>query len=274
MRGKPVSENIRQQIKEEVEKLEVKPNLTVIKVGNDPASETYVRNKIKACEEVGMLSTLIQLPDTIEESELISIIGTLNKSPMTHGILVQLPLPDHINEDTVAHAITPSKDVDCFHPYNVGRLYNEKGHIKPCTPSGVISIIQHYGKEIAGADVVIVGRSNIVGKPLATMLTNMGATVTVCHSRTKDLASKTRRADIVVTAIGSAKFFGPEYFGPDAIIVDVGINRDEDGKLCGDVDYYNVVDNVNAITPVPGGVGIMTVTHLLYNTLQCYLYQI
>lgn len=273
MLGKPVSENIRKQIKEEVSQLEVKPNLTVIKVGHDPASGTYVKNKIKACEEVGMLSTLIQLPDNIEEEELIGIIGTLNKSPKTHGILVQLPLPEHIDEDTVANAITPSKDVDCFHPYNVGRLFNEKGHIRPCTPSGVISILQYYGKQITGADVVIVGRSNIVGKPLATMLTNMGATVTVCHSRTKDLASKTRRADIVVTAIGSAKFFGPEYFGPDTIIVDVGINRDEEGKLCGDVDFAKVQDTVQAITPVPGGVGIMTVTHLLYNTLQCYLYQ-
>lgn len=273
MKGKPVSEHIRDYIKYEVAQLEVKPNLTVIKVGEDPASATYVRNKIKACEEVGMRSTLIQLPEDIEEEELIDIIGTLNKSEMTHGILVQLPLPEHISEENVANAITPSKDVDCFHPYNVGRLYNENGHIKPCTPSGVISILQHYGIKIAGADVVIVGRSNIVGKPLATMLTNMGATVTVCHSKTKNLKYKTRQADIVITAIGKAKYFTMDYFHNNSVIVDVGINRDEDGKLCGDVDYANVFENVKAITPVPGGVGIMTVTHLLYNTLQCYRYQ-
>lgn len=273
MKGKPVSESIREYIKSEVSQFEVKPNLTVIKVGDDPASATYVRNKIKACEEVGMRSTLIQLPHNIKENELIDIIGTLNKSEMAHGILVQLPLPKHISEEKISNAITPSKDVDCFHPYNVGRLYNEIGHIKPCTPSGVISILKHYRIEIAGADVVIVGRSNIVGKPLGTMLTNMGATVTICHSRTKGLRFKTKEADIVVTAIGSAKYFDEGYFTCNSVIVDVGINRDEDGKLCGDVDYTNVVDKVKAITPVPGGVGIMTVTHLLYNTLQCYLYQ-
>lgn len=273
MKGKPVSESIREYIKEEVKQLDIKPNLTVIKVGNDPASETYVNNKIKACFDVGIESTLVQLPEDIEESELIDIISTFNKSDKCHGLLVQLPLPEHISEEKIANAITPSKDVDCFHPYNVGRLYNEIGHIRPCTPSGVISILQYYGIKIAGADVVIVGRSNIVGKPLATMLTNMGATVTVCHSRTKNLKEKTKAADIVVTAIGRGKYFDMSYFNENSVIVDVGINRDENGKLCGDVDYANVVDNVKAITPVPGGVGIMTVTHLLYNTLQCYLYQ-
>lgn len=273
MKGKPVSESIRNYIKEEVSQLEVKPNLTVIKVGNDPASATYVNNKIKACKEVGMKSTLVELPEDIEEDELINIIGAFNKAENCHGLLVQLPLPEHISEEKVANAITPYKDVDCFHPYNVGRLFNEIGHIKPCTPSGVLSILKYYGIKISGADVVIVGRSNIVGKPLATMMTNLGATVTVCHSRTKDLKEKTKRADIVITAIGKAKFFTMDYFNENSVIVDVGINRDENGKLCGDVDYLNVVDNVKAITPVPGGVGIMTVTHLLYNTLQCYLYQ-
>lgn len=271
MKSKVICDEIKRKIREEIKDYTVKPNLTVIRVGNDPSSITYVKNKIKACDEVGMLSTLVELPESISQEELISIIRALNKSPKVHGLLVQLPLPEHIDSNTVANAICPSKDVDCLTPYNIGLLsYNIAG-IKPCTPSGILSILNHYGVNLRGSDVVIVGRSNIVGKPMATMLTNMGATVQVCHSLTKDLASKTSKADIVICAIGKPKYFKAEHFKEGAVVIDVGIDRDENGKLCGDVDYDNVISKVKAITPVPGGVGPTTVVHLLSNTLKCYM---
>lgn len=270
---KELSEKIREEIKEEVSKLETKPNLTVIRVGNDLASQTYVRNKVKACQQVGMESSVIELPEDIDQSELARIIEILNNNNLVTGILVQLPLPEHINERFICNLISPKKDVDCFHPYNVGRIYNENGVLRPCTPAGVISVLQHSKTSISGADVVIIGRSAIVGKPLATLLTNLGATVTICNSKTKDLKTKTRNADIVISAIGRPKFFGKEYFTSNTVVIDVGINRDENNKLCGDVNFEEVSPFVDLITPVPGGIGVMTVTFLLYNTLQCYLYQ-
>lgn len=270
---KELSEKIREEIKEEVSKLETKPNLTVIRVGNDLASQTYVRNKVKACQQVGIESSVIELPEDIDQSELARIIEILNNNNLVTGILVQLPLPEHINERFICNLISPKKDVDCFHPYNVGRIYNENGVLRPCTPAGVISVLQHSKTSISGADVVIIGRSAIVGKPLATLLTNLGATVTICNSKTKDLKTKTRNADIVISAIGRPKFFGKEYFTSNTVVIDVGINRDENNKLCGDVNFEEVSPFVDLITPVPGGIGVMTVTFLLYNTLQCYLYQ-
>lgn len=270
---KELSEKIREEIKEEVSKLETKPNLTVIRVGDDLASQTYVRNKVKACQQVGIESSVIELPEDIDQSELARIIEILNNNNLVTGILVQLPLPEHINERFICNLISPKKDVDCFHPYNVGRIYNENGVLRPCTPAGVISVLQHSKTSISGADVVIIGRSAIVGKPLATLLTNLGATVTICNSKTKDLKTKTRNADIVISAIGQPKFFGKEYFTSNTVVIDVGINRDENNKLCGDVNFEEVSPFVDLITPVPGGIGVMTVTFLLYNTLQCYLYQ-
>lgn len=270
---KELSEKIREEIKEEVSKLETKPNLTVIRVGDDLASQTYVRNKVKACQQVGIESSVIELPEDIDQSELARIIEILNNNNLVTGILVQLPLPEHINERFICNLISPKKDVDCFHPYNVGRIYNENGVLRPCTPAGVISVLQHSKTSISGADVVIIGRSAIVGKPLATLLTNLGATVTICNSKTKDLKTKTRNADIVISAIGRPKFFGKEYFTSNTVVIDVGINRDENNKLCGDVNFEEVSPFVDLITPVPGGIGVMTVTFLLYNTLQCYLYQ-
>lgn len=270
---KELSEKIREEIKEEVSKLETKPNLTVIRVGDDLPSQTYVRNKVKACQQVGIESSVIELPEDIDQSELARIIEILNNNNLVTGILVQLPLPEHINERFICNLISPKKDVDCFHPYNVGRIYNENGVLRPCTPAGVISVLQHSKTSISGADVVIIGRSAIVGKPLATLLTNLGATVTICNSKTKDLKTKTRNADIVISAIGQPKFFGKEYFTSNTVVIDVGINRDENNKLCGDVNFEEVSPFVDLITPVPGGIGVMTVTFLLYNTLQCYLYQ-
>lgn len=274
MNVKELSSNIRKDLADKIAKLEHKPCLAVIQVGNRYESSVYVRNKERACTEVGIQSTMVNLPDNITELELIQIIHELNNSKGIHGILVQLPLPKHINPTRVSQAISPVKDVDCFHSYNCGCILNETGFIQPCTPSGVLAILKYNNVKLKGSHVVIVGRSNIVGKPLALMLINEGATVTVCNSSTKNLKSITSLADVVVTAIGKPKYFTPEYFKPDATIIDVGINRGEDGKLCGDVDYENVKEKVANITPVPGGVGIMTVTQLLVNTFNCYKNQI
>jgi methylenetetrahydrofolate dehydrogenase (NADP+)/methenyltetrahydrofolate cyclohydrolase len=249
-----------------------KPGLATVLVGDDPASHVYVRNKRRTCEQVGMTSFHHELPSTTSQTDLLNLVYKLNNDPAVHGILVQLPLPKQIDESAIIHSIAPHKDVDCFHPENVGLLTIGKPRFKPCTPHGVQQLLERNGIEVAVKNVVIVGRSNIVGKPLALLLMQKGAggdaTVTVAHSRSRDLGDITKRADIVVVAIGQARFLMADMVRPESVIVDVGTNRGEDGKLCGDVDFAAVSPIVSAISPVPGGVGPMTITMLMHNTLQ------
>lgn len=270
--GKAVSAEVRAEIKAETEKFisesGITPGLAVIIVGNNPASQVYVRNKKRACGEVGFFSTVIEMPEETTESELLDKIAELNTDEKIHGILVQLPLPKHISEEKIILAIDPKKDVDAFHPYNVGRIVTGDYDLAPCTPSGVMELLRRYGISVRGKECVIAGRSNIVGKPMALLMLAADATVTVCHSKTANLAEVCRRADILITAIGKPKFFGADAVKDGAVVIDVGINRTEDGKLCGDVDFDAVLDKVSAITPVPGGVGPMTITMLLRNTLS------
>lgn len=270
--GKAVSAEVRAEIKAETEKFisesGITPGLAVIIVGNNPASQVYVRNKKRACGEVGFFSTVIEMPEEATESELLDKIAELNSDEKIHGILVQLPLPKHISEEKIILAIDPKKDVDAFHPYNVGRIVTGDYDLAPCTPSGVMELLRRYGISVRGKECVIAGRSNIVGKPMALLMLSADATVTVCHSKTANLAEVCRRADILITAIGKPKFFGADAVKDGAVVIDVGINRTEDGKLCGDVDFDAVLDKVSAITPVPGGVGPMTITMLLRNTLS------
>ncbi len=270
--GKAVSAEVRAEIKAETEKFisesGITPGLAVIIVGNNPASQVYVRNKKRACGEVGFFSSVIEMPEETTESELLDKIAELNSDEKIHGILVQLPLPKHISEEKIILAIDPKKDVDAFHPYNVGRIVTGNYDLAPCTPSGVMELLRRYGISVRGKECVIAGRSNIVGKPMALLMLAADATVTVCHSKTANLAEVCRRADILITAIGKPKFFGADYVKDGAVVIDVGINRTEDGKLCGDVDFDAVLDKVSAITPVPGGVGPMTITMLLRNTLS------
>ncbi|MEE0970696.1 MAG: bifunctional methylenetetrahydrofolate dehydrogenase/methenyltetrahydrofolate cyclohydrolase FolD [Clostridia bacterium] len=269
--GKAISSEIRTEISEEVKVFEaeygIKPGLSVIIVGENPASKVYVRNKKLACEQVGFNSEVIEMPEETSESELLSVIERLNADKNVHGILVQLPLPKHINEEAVLLAINPAKDVDAFHPFNVGKIMTGNFDLAPCTPAGVMELIKRSGVEIAGKECVIVGRSNIVGKPQAMLMLQSNATVTVCHSRTADLAAVCRRADILVAAIGRPNFFTADMVKEGAVVIDVGINRGEDGKLCGDVNFAQVEPKASYITPVPGGVGPMTITMLLKNTL-------
>lgn len=245
----------------------VKPGLAVIIVGNDPASQVYVRNKKRACEEAGMYSVVIEMPADTTQSELMKQIEQLKKDEKVHGILVQLPLPKHLDEETVIAAIPPEKDVDAFHPANTGKIMIGDYDFLPCTPAGVMKLLEYENIEISGKECVVVGRSNIVGKPQAMLLLHANGTVTVCHSKTKDLAQVTRRADILVVAIGRANFITGDMIKPGAIVIDVGMNRLEDKKLCGDVDFASCSQIAGAITPVPGGVGPMTITMLLENTL-------
>ena len=270
--GKAVSAEVRAEIKAETEKFisesGITPGLAVIIVGNNPASQVYVRNKKRACGEVGFFSTVIEMPEETTESELLDKIAELNSDEKIHGILVQLPLPKHISEEKIILAIDPKKDVDAFHPYNVGRIVTGDYDLAPCTPSGVMELLRRYGISVRGKECVIAGRSNIVGKPMALLMISADATVTVCHSKTANLAEVCRRADILITAIGKPKSFGADAVKDGAVVIDVGINRTEDGKLCGDVDFDAVLDKVSAITPVPGGVGPMTITMLLRNTLS------
>ena len=270
--GKAISAEVRAEIKAETEKFisesGITPGLAVIIVGSNPASQVYVRNKKRACEEVGFFSSVIEMPDTASEEELLAKIAELNSDEKIHGILVQLPLPKHISEEKVILAIDPKKDVDAFHPYNVGRIVTGDYDLAPCTPSGVMELLGRCGISVRGKECVIAGRSNIVGKPMALLMLAADATVTVCHSKTANLAEICRRADILITAIGKPKFFGADAVKDGAVVIDVGINRTEDGKLCGDVDFDAVLDKVSAITPVPGGVGPMTITMLLRNTLS------
>ncbi|MCG7345169.1 bifunctional methylenetetrahydrofolate dehydrogenase/methenyltetrahydrofolate cyclohydrolase FolD [Sporosarcina sp. ACRSL] len=269
--GIAIGKELRAEIKNGVSELEESscvPGLAVILVGEDPASQTYVKNKQKSSVEVGMKSELIRLPATVTEQELLDHVQQLNNDDSIHGILVQLPLPKHINEDLVIQAINPNKDVDGFHPQNVGKMMIGQETFLPCTPHGIMEMLKRTGVEIAGKHAVIIGRSNIVGKPMGQLLLQKDATVTYCHSRTKDLPSFTKQADILIVAIGRAKFVTDEHIKEGAVVIDVGMNRDENGKLCGDVDFEKAEKVASAITPVPGGVGPMTITMLLKNTLQ------
>ncbi len=269
--GKAVSCEVREEIKKAVssckEKYGITPGLSVVIVGNDPASEVYVRNKHKACQDVGMYSTVLTLPEETTEKELLAVIAQMNEDEKLHGILVQLPLPKHIEEEKVINAIHPSKDVDAFHPTNVGKIMIGNYTFLPCTPAGVMELLSRYQIDVSGKECVVVGRSNIVGKPQAMLLLEKNGTVTVCHSRTRDLAEVTRRADILVAAVGRAGFITADMVKEGAVVIDVGINRNSEGKLCGDVDFATVEPKASAITPVPGGVGPMTITMLLKNTL-------
>lgn len=272
--GKGFSKKVQQHIKEEHEQLKHKTGktagLAVIIVGDNPASQVYVRNKTKACENVGFYSETIELPESISEDELVKEVKKLNENEKIDGILVQLPLPNHINEMKVINTISPEKDVDGFHSLNVGKMMlgDDTGFL-PCTPYGIMQLLEEYKVDVVGKDVVIVGRSNIVGKPMALILIEKGATVKVCNSKTKDLSDKIQRADIVIVAAGVPKLVKAKDVKAGAIVIDVGINR-VDGKLCGDVDYDEVIEKVSLITPVPGGVGPMTIASLITNTLKAY----
>ncbi len=245
------------------------PGLAVIIVGENPASKVYVRNKQRACEEIGIASTVIELPEDTKEEELLSVVAELNADTSVHGILVQLPLPRHLDAEKVLLSIDPRKDVDAFHPYNVGRIMIGDYDFLPCTPAGVMELLKRSDISPDGKECVVVGRSNIVGKPQAMLLLHAGGTVTVCHSHTKNLPEVCRRADILVTAIGKPEFFDETYVKPGAVVIDVGMNRrPADGKLCGDVNFAKVEPVASAITPVPGGVGPMTIAMLLCNTLK------
>ncbi len=269
--GKLISAQIRTEIKEETAAFVAAngyaPGLAVVIVGEDPASQVYVRNKRRACEEVGFYSEAYELPESTTQEELNALVDKLNANDKIHGILVQLPLPKHLNETEVLLRIDPSKDVDAFHPYNVGKIMIGDYDFLPCTPAGVMALLSRSGIEIAGKKCVVIGRSNIVGKPMSMLLLHANGTVTVCHSRTKDLAAVTREADILVVAIGRADFVGADMVKEGAVVIDVGMNRRADGKLTGDVDYASVEPKASYITPVPGGVGPMTITMLMQNTL-------
>ncbi|HEL9381779.1 TPA: bifunctional methylenetetrahydrofolate dehydrogenase/methenyltetrahydrofolate cyclohydrolase FolD [Listeria monocytogenes] len=269
--GKKLAKEIQEKVTREVAEL-VKEGkqlgLAVVLVGDNQASRTYVRNKQKRTEEAGMKSVLIELPENVTEEKLLSVVEELNEDKTIHGILVQLPLPEHISEEKVIDTISFDKDVDGFHPVNVGNLFIGKDSFVPCTPAGIIELIKSTGTQIEGKRAVVIGRSNIVGKPVAQLLLNENATVTIAHSRTKDLPQVAKEADILVVATGLAKFVKKDYIKPGAIVIDVGMDRDENNKLCGDVDFDDVVQEAGFITPVPGGVGPMTITMLLANTLK------
>ena len=272
--GKAISAQIKEEVKEKVAALKEQGRevtLAVIQVGADPASSVYVRNKKKACEYVGVRSLAYELPEETTEEKILELIREMNDRTDVNGILVQLPLPKHIDEEKVLDAISPLKDVDGFHPQNVGALCIGKPGFVSCTPAGVIQLLKRSGIEIAGKECVVVGRSNIVGKPMALLLLRENGTVTVAHSRTKDLKEVTKRADILVVAVGRPKMITADYVKEGAVVIDVGINRDEEGKLCGDVDFDQVKDKVGMITPVPGGVGPMTITMLMEQTYQAAL---
>lgn len=269
--GKKISTEIKDELKvtvEELKKQGVETCLAVIQVGDDPASSIYVRNKKRACAYVGIESLSYELPEETTEEELVKLVKELNANDKVHGILVQLPLPKHINADTIIRTISPDKDVDGFHPESVGRLcIGEPGFVS-CTPAGIIQLLKRSGIEIEGKECVVVGRSNIVGKPMSILLLRENGTVTITHSRTKDLKEVTGRADILVVAIGKPKFITADYVKEGAVVIDVGMHRNEENKLCGDVDFDDVKDKVSAITPVPGGVGPMTIAMLMYNCVE------
>ena len=275
--GKALSLVVKDEVKAEVPVLEAKygrkPCLVVIIVGENPASQVYVRNKVKAAAYTGMESRLVELPADITEAALLEQIVALNNDPLVDGILVQLPLPKHIDEEKVIDTIAREKDVDGFHPGNVAGLWLGKKCIVPCTPAGIMRLIDSIGLELKGKNAVVVGRSNIVGKPVAKILLDRHATVTIAHSRTADLGAVCRNADVLVLAVGKAKLITGDMVKPGAVVIDVGMNRDEEGKLCGDVDFASAQPVASYITPVPGGVGPMTIAMLMKNTIECFLYR-
>ncbi len=269
--GKEVAQDIRADIAKEVDRLKEKgvtPALTVVLVGEDPASQSYVTGKMRACEEVGMRSEVIRMPDTISQQELLDTVERLNQNPNVHGILVQLPLPPQIEEKAVIETIDPRKDVDGFHPINIGKLMIGDDTFVSCTPAGIIELIKRTGTSLKGKRVVVVGRSNIVGKPVSLLLLQEHATVTICHSHTQDLTAITKQADVLIVAVGRAGLIGKEHVSPGTVVIDVGVNRNEAGKLVGDVRFDEVLDQASWITPVPGGVGPLTITMLLKNTVK------
>ena len=269
--GKVISAKIKQEVAEEVKELQAKgvnPQLAVIIVGDNPASKTYVKGKHKDCVECGIISQVIELDEQTTQQELLNQLDILNNDKNVHGILVQLPLPKHIDEYAVINSINPAKDVDGFTAINVGNLYLGEDCFVPCTPQGCIDMLEHADVDTKGKDVVVVGRSNIVGKPVAALLTQKDATVTICHSRTENIKEKLLNADIIVLAIGKAGFLTGDMVKPGAVVIDVGINRNSEGKLCGDADFDSCIEKVSAITPVPGGVGLMTRANLLKNTIK------
>lgn len=268
--GKAVSAKVKEQVRKEAEVLKgqgIEIGLAVVIVGNNSASRVYVNNKKKACEEVGFNSYEYALPEETTEAELLELVEKLNSDDKVNGILVQLPLPKQINENAIINAIRPDKDVDAFHPENVGHIMIGDFSFLPCTPAGVMELIAETGVDVCGKNCVVIGRSNIVGKPMAMLLLHKNGTVTICHSRTKNLAEICSKADILVAAVGKAKFVTPDMIKEGAVVIDVGMNRDENGKLCGDVDYAACFDKAGYITPVPGGVGPMTIAMLMRNTL-------
>ena len=269
--GKEVSDRLKDEMKTEVENLKaegINPGLAVILVGEDPASKVYVNNKKKACEYIGINSFEYKLPEITTQDELIELITKLNNDDSVSGILCQLPVPKHINEDAIINAIAPNKDVDAFHPVNVGKIMTGNYDFVPCTPAGVMELIKESGIDVTGKECVVVGRSNIVGKPMSMLLLHKNGTVTVCHSKTKNLAEKTRSADILVAAVGIANFITGDMIKPGAVVIDVGINRIAPKTLVGDVDFESAQAVAGAITPVPGGVGPMTIAMLMKNTLK------
>ncbi|CAH0246403.1 bifunctional methylenetetrahydrofolate dehydrogenase/methenyltetrahydrofolate cyclohydrolase FolD [Peribacillus simplex] len=269
--GKEIAESVRQEISKEVQQLRKKnivPGLAVILVGDNQASQTYVRHKQKACEDLGMHSVLIKKPAELSQEELIQSIAELNQDDSIHGILVQLPLPGHIQEKAIIEAISPEKDVDGFHPINIGRMMTGQDAFLPCTPYGVMVMLEYIDYDLEGKHVVIVGRSNIVGKPAGQLFLNANATVTYCHSRTKDLAYYTKQADVVVAAVGKRDTITSDHIKEGAVVIDVGMNRNDEGKLCGDVAFDEVKNKASYITPVPKGVGPMTITMLMKNTVK------
>jgi methylenetetrahydrofolate dehydrogenase (NADP+)/methenyltetrahydrofolate cyclohydrolase len=269
--GKAIAQQIKDECKTKAAELRTQGRglcLAVVQVGDDPASTVYVRNKKQACEYIGIGSLSHELPAETSEDELLALIDELNNDDRVTGILVQLPLPPHINEDKIIGAIAPQKDVDGFHPLSMGNLMIGRPGFLPCTPAGVIELLKRSGIEIAGKECVVIGRSNIVGKPMAILLLRENGTVTVAHSKTKDLADVTRRADILIVAIGRARMITEDYVGEGAVVIDVGIHRDENNKLCGDVDFASVAPRCAAITPVPGGVGPMTIAMLMKNIVE------
>lgn len=272
--GKDIALKIKDQLKDEVEMIRRKypriPKLTVILIGDNQASQTYVRNKERGCAYIGIDSQIIKHDSSFSESELLKEIELLNNDETVDGILVQLPLPKHISEEKILNAIDFEKDVDGFHPHNVAKLFLGQHSLVPCTPKGMMVLLEEIDYELSGKEVVIVGRSNIVGKPVALLCLQKNATVTIAHSKTKDLKKICSRADVLIAAIGKPKFFNHEYVKDGAVVLDVGINRDENNKLCGDVDFEDVKDKIRAITPVPGGIGPMTITMLMQNTIEAF----
>ena len=266
--GKAVSQKVKDEVRAEIERDGLDVGLAVVIVGNNQASRVYVNNKKKACEVCGIRSFEYALPEETPESELLDLVDTLNKDPKVNGILVQLPLPKHIDEEKIIARISPEKDVDAFHAVNVGKIMIGNYSFLPCTPAGVMELIHSTGTDVSGKECVVIGRSNIVGKPMAMLLLHENATVTICHSRTKDLASVCRRADILVSAVGKADFVTADMVKDGAIVIDVGMNRNAENKLCGDVKFDEVEPKASYITPVPGGVGPMTIAMLMKNTLM------